>query len=963
MKLIRLASLLFLAVPLAAAERVPWTTSGLRGTPEPPPPYMLERAFPKITLGEPVEAAMLPGTSRMVVACLRGKIVSFPYDDAAERADEMADMKAWNAEVKEVFSITFHPQFSENRFAYVWVNLDGKGKPNREEGTRIVRFRVTTDEPPKLDLGSGVEIFTSLSGGHNGGNMRFGPDGMLYLGLGDTEVPDPPDPKATGQDISDLYASILRIDVDREEGGRRYAVPKDNPFVATPGARGEVWAYGLRNPWRLTFSPEGEVWVGDVGWELWESVIRIERGGNYGWSITEASRQDVRPDRARGPSAILPPTFAHSHEEAASITGGEFYAGKRLPELRGAYLYGDWQVGTFWWLTRKPGGGVEVREMCKSSLLPVGFGVGADGEVIACDQVGGGLWRFARNPDAGKPSSFPRKLSETGIFSDTPGQIPAPGVLPYQVNGERWADGAKGTRWIALPGKSSITVAEKEHGVIGKGRWVYPQDTVLAKTYAMPEPAGGTRKIETQVLHFDGIQWGAYSYRWNAEQTDAELVGAKGADATIEIGGKQQPWRFFSRSECLRCHTMWTNFTAGFSPAALDREGQWAQLLALGVVPETRQKPRELGNLPSPSDAAKPAIPESLNARARNYLDANCGTCHRFGGGGSVRILLDGSVKLADMRILNEAPLQGDLGLPEAKLVAPGDPARSVLLQRMATGGRGHMPYLGARSVHDEGLVLIRDWIAAMPPAEVSDAVRMQRNGERTAVQLVRDTHNLRLSAVDTRTSEHIESLLSTGSGALELALALADGTIVPGVVRDRVIEKGAALPDPMRRDLFERHLPADRRREVLGTTFDRVALVEKKGDAGRGRAQFLAVCAACHKHGADGRDFGPDLSQIGGKYARAALLEQIVEPAKVIEPAWQLAVIEMKDGAVHSGFVTERDAETVSLRTADGNKLKMEVGRIAKTTQQRVSVMPEGLLASMTAQEAADLLAYLMAK
>ena len=158
-------------------------------------------------------------------------------------------------------------------------------------------------------------------------------------------------------------------------------------------------------------------------------IYRVERGGNYGWSITEGSRQDVRPDRARGPTPILPPVVAHSHEEAASVTGGEVYYGKRLPELTGSYIYGDWQLGTFWAL--RDGA---VRELCKSTLLPVGFGVTADGELLICDQVGGGLWRLARNPDAGKPSQFPRRLSETGLFGDVAKQTPAPGVLPYAVN-------------------------------------------------------------------------------------------------------------------------------------------------------------------------------------------------------------------------------------------------------------------------------------------------------------------------------------------------------------------------------------------------------------------------------------------------------------------------------------------------------------------------------------------------
>ena len=351
---------------LCAADRVPWTTSRVHGSPEPPEPYRVERIFPKLTFAAPLDAMLIPGTERLVIVEQFGRLFSIPNDPNCAQADLFADLKQYDPEAVESYGIAFHPQFAKNRLAFVWVNLDLHGKRNREDGTRIVRFHVTEDNPPRLDLASAQTIFSWLSGGHNGGNVRFGPDGMLYISTGDAGTPDPPDPFATGQDISDVLSSVLRIDVDRADPGKAYGIPKDNPFVATPGARGEVWAYGLRNPWRLSFdSKNGALWVGDVGWELWEMIYRVERGGNYGWSITEGSRQDVRPDRVRGPTPILPPVVAHSHTEAASITGGEVYYGKKLPELNGAYIYGDWQVGTFWAL--RDGA---VRQLCRSTLMP-----------------------------------------------------------------------------------------------------------------------------------------------------------------------------------------------------------------------------------------------------------------------------------------------------------------------------------------------------------------------------------------------------------------------------------------------------------------------------------------------------------------------------------------------------------------------------------------------------------------
>ena len=909
---------LLLAPLLHAAERVPWTTSRIHGSPEPPLPYRVERAFPKLTFTNPLDAATIPGTDRLVIAEQHGKLFSIPDDEACENADVFADLKQFDPEAVECFAFTFHPRFAVNRFAFVWINLDGHGKRNRDDGTHIVRFRVTEENPPRLDLASGKIIYTWMSGGHNGGNLRFGPDGMLYISAGDSADPDPPDPLATGQDISDVLASIQRIDVDHPDAGRAYGIPKDNPFVATPGARGEVWAYGFRNPWRMSFDRKtGALWVADVGWELWEMIHRVERGGNYGWSITEGGRQDVRPDRARGPTPILPPVLTLSHKESVSITGGEVYYGKKFPELGGAYIYGDWQLGTFWSLRNG-----KSTELCRSSLLPAGFGIERDGELIICDQGGGGLWRFARNPDAGRVSKFPRRLSESGIFADAKAQTPAPGVMPYKIHAERWADHATSERWLALPGNENIEIAKKEFGVMGAGRWVFPKDAVLAKTYSLEMERGNPasrRRVETQIMHFDGIQWAAYSYRWNDAQTDADIVPEGGADATFDVkdsaapdGAMRQPWRYFSRAECLRCHNMWENFTPGFSASQLDREAIAAAGDPLALLTRLNLPPEE-------PKLADPHGTAAIELRARSYLHANCATCHRFGGGGSVPTLMNIETKLADARLIEAKPVQGGLGLPDARVIAPGDPYRSVLLYRMATAGRGHMPYLGGKLIDDRGLLLVRDWIAGM-----------KRESESPALT----------------------------DSPLASAFAVIDGTL-KGDAREEAIARGAALPDPMQRDLFERFLPESQRRKVLGPDLHADALLALTGDSSRGKTLFSAICVACHRAGDIGIDFGPDLTHIAAKYQRPALLEQILQPAKIIEPQWHLATVTMKNGDALTGFIAARTDAGITLKMAGGESRRIPAGDFDKTTTAPVSLMPDGLLQNLTAQEAADLLAF----
>jgi putative heme-binding domain-containing protein len=948
-----------LAAQSPAPSRAPWTTSAVRGTPEPPAPFRVERAFPRLDFARPLEVALIPGTDRLVVAEQAGKLRSFrATDESAAETDLFGDVARFDRDLKEAFALTFHPRFAENRFCYVLARTLTPGANKREDGTRIVRFKVTADPIPRLDHASGTVLITWLEGGHNGGNLRFGPDGMLYFGAGDAGPAEPPDPLVTGQDISDLLGSVLRIDVDRPDPGRAYGIPRDNPFVGVPKARGEVWAYGLRNPWRLAFDPKsGELYTGDVGWQLWEMIYRVQRGANFGWSLTEGGKQDVRPDRLTGPSPIVPPLAIHSHEEAASITGGEFYHGKKLPALRGAYLYGDWQTGLFWSLRAEGDKVTELRELCRTALSPVGFGIDHEGELLICDHAGGGLWRLAANPAAGQPQTFPRTLSATGLFADTAAQRPASGVTPYAINAPRFADHAVSERWVAFPGDGKITLAARQLGVMPAGRWVYPDGAVLAKTYSLELERGNPatrRRVETQLLHYDAPsqQWGAYSYRWNEAQTDAELVSARGDELSLEIkdaaapgGLLRQTWRFHSRAECFRCHNLTTNYTPGFNALQLDRPTAAApgrQLDTLHALGLAKPDPR----LPDPHGEDG-----TLALRARAYLHANCSACHRHNGGGAAPVWLNIDAVLKDASLLDAVPVRGDLGLPDARTVASGDPGRSVLLYRMASAGQGHMPYLGSRLIDDRGLVLVRDWIAGLNAnsAEVAPAAKTQRESERAALVALRGGDTAKIAP-----------LLATGSGALDLVFAILDGWLSPAV-RARVIAEGAALADPLRRDLFERFLPEAQRRQVLGADFKPEHILSRTGDATRGRAVFAAACLACHKAGDTGLDFGPDLSRIGARYDRAALLEHIVAPNALVDPAWQFATVTLKDGTSKAGFIAARDGAALTLKVAGGVVEKIPAAQIARVEATRTSLMPEGLLQNLTAAEAADLLAFLV--
>ncbi|MEZ5432430.1 MAG: hypothetical protein R3F31_14880 [Verrucomicrobiales bacterium] len=194
-------------------------------------------------------------------------------------------------------------------------------------------------------------------------------------------------------------------------------------------------------------------------------------------------------------------------------------------------------MGTFWSLRTAGDKVTEHLELARSSLMPAGFGIGHDGEWIIIDHSGGGLWRLVPNPGAGKNSDFPRRLSDSGLFTDTARQNPAPGVRPFEINAPRWADHATAERWAAFPGNSGVTVAAESKGVVLRGHWSFPPGAVLVKTYSLEMERGNPetrRRVETQILHYDGNLWGAYTYRWNEAQTDADLVPASGGEALYD---------------------------------------------------------------------------------------------------------------------------------------------------------------------------------------------------------------------------------------------------------------------------------------------------------------------------------------------------------------------------------------------------------------------------------------------
>jgi putative heme-binding domain-containing protein len=951
----RFAVLVFASIIAASdahAQRVPWTGSRLTGTPEPPPPYRIERAFPRLKFVAPVSIALAPGSQRLFIEELRGKIFSLPDSGDVAEPDLFLDVGQIPRHGR-TYGLAFHPDFAKNRLFYVCYVLD----PESAKGTRVSRFRASGDDPPRADLASETILLEWPSGGHNGGCLQFGPDGYLYISTGDGSGPSPPDRHATGQDISDLLGSILRIDVDRPEPGKGYRVPADNPFVGQAQARPEIWAYGFRNPWKMSFDPKsGSLWVGDVGWEMWEMVYRVERGGNYGWSIVEGP-QNVRTELPRGPTPILPPTRAHDHTESRSITGGLVYHGRALPELAGAYIYGDYVTGKLWGLRHDGTKVAWQQHLADSPLEIIDFGVDSRGELLILDHAGT-LNRLVPNPAAQANHDFPRRLSQTGLFTSVKDQAPAPGVLRYAVNAEPWQDHAVAERFLAIPGLGTLGVYDTQNLQVGrlKGAWIYPSDTVFARTVSLDLERGNPatrRRLETQVLHQDRGTWRAYNYIWNDEQTDAALANPDGSDRELSVqdpdapGGRmKQTWHHAGRTECLICHTTRAGSILGFNPAQLNRNHEGADQLTaltrLGLFEQPLPDPRP--RLPDPFGSA------TLAERARGYLHVNCAHCHRRGGGGTSPFELLYELDLKRTLLVGTRPTQGTFEIAGAQNVAAGDPCRSILYYRMAKLGPGHMPQLGANLIDRRGLALVHDWISQLPAQDSTPT----GSGERQAA-LDRLCGSADVAAA--------KRLLATPGNALYLLRALDTGRLQEAA-RQVVLGEAAKHTDSQVRDLFERFLPDEQRARRLGTSVQPSAILAMPGDAARGRQAFLkgagVQCRNCHRVGSDGQELGPDLTKIAAKQSRAEILESILEPSKKVDATYVTYLAETSDGAVHSGLLVRKNTEQVVLKDAQAKLIAIPAGDVATLVPQAKSLMPDLLLRDMRPQDVADLLEFL---
>lgn len=639
----------------------------------------LESVFGGVDIEDAVSLVEHPTANRFYVVAKSGQVYTFtPDDDDPELVVDLEDALFIAGEAG-LLDLEIDPQQPTD----VYLSYNAPGTTTAMT-SRISRF-AWSDDGTTIDRDSEtivLEIDQPYTN-HNGGDIGFGPDGMLYIGLGDGGSAG--DPRGHGQDTDTMLGSMLRIDVHAT--GAPYGIPADNPFAAGGGAP-EIFAWGFRNPWRWSFDRDsGALWVGDVGQHRWEEVDRVELGGNYGWGVKEGP-ECIGVDTCAG--EFLDPVTAYRNVGTASVVGGAVVRGGAIAAVEGQYVFSDFYDGSIWTVSADAAIASEPVLIGDDAGGVAGWLLARDGTLYGVRYRGGLVALVEREIDPGATTTpFPFALSETGCVDvDDPMALPS-WVVPYEINLPFWSDGADKQRFVAVP-------PGERGSVDGGGVVQWPRGTVLGKTFSRDGAP-----VETRLLVRHDDRWVGYGYAWDPDGGDAQLVTA---EATSTDG-----WILPGLRGCPACHTGDTSGPLGTTVAQLSRDvdgrAQLEHLAGLGVIRPTEA----VDPLPASDDTSA-----SLDARARAYLEVNCATCHREEGtGGRASLDLRRGVALADTGLCGE-PNAGDLGVADAAIVVPGNPERSVLLSRVGTTGDAQMPPLARARVDEAGLALLTAWVESL---------------------------------------------------------------------------------------------------------------------------------------------------------------------------------------------------------------------------------------------------------
>ncbi|HAB17242.1 MAG TPA: hypothetical protein DCE44_12425 [Verrucomicrobiales bacterium] len=710
--------------------------------------YVVEPTFPGLEASWATGLVFAPGdTNRIFLLGKSGNL--FVITNLAQpKLTTFLDLtsKTFADSESGLLGLAFHPGWRTNRQFYVYYSttLPVDGQPTLHQ--RLARFLIDPADPNHALLDSEQPLISQKdpNSNHNAGDLEFGPDGYLYVSLGDGGGAF--DTYRNTQIFHDnFFSAILRIDPDRRQGNLvpnphpaihpgTYLVPADNPLLGLTSyfqqpirpdkLRTEFYAIGFRNPFRIAFDPAtGKLYANDVGQNRREEINHVVAGGNYGWNFYEGS---IAWPFGLIDEPYATPLFEYEHEQGLiAITGGAWYHGNRYPDLKDTYVFADFggPVGS---LKLNPTGPPTVRWIARfPGITDVQVNQGTD-ELLFSTFNNGVVAKLVLQRRSGPP--IPTLLSQTGVFADLATLRPNPGVQPYEINVPFWSDHADKQRWYFLPPDNP------KLAFFPRGPWISPEGAVWIKHFELEMNKGNPasrRRVETRVLVRFGTGnelWGA-TYRWNDAQTDAELVPSAGRDETFQVvdGGlvRPQKWRYPGRDECLSCHNAAAGGLLGFTTAQLNRTVERAgqvtnQLEAMIAAGNFHNPPPGVASLP----ALAPASDErwTIDYRVHSYLAANCSYCHFPGG--PTRATWDGRITTP----LNQAGLVGQMALNNLQdiyafkntyLVAPGDVQTSAVFRRVAELAPYHMPPLATAELNTSAIQLLGAWITNSLPTRM----------------------------------------------------------------------------------------------------------------------------------------------------------------------------------------------------------------------------------------------------
>ncbi len=754
-------------VTISNALRLPNTTITIPNSP-PAASYQVVDAFPGLTITQPLALRSLPGaaySNKLFIVERRGYISYIPDVTATNPVRQVMlditnqiafDNSPTDGELG-LLSVDFHPGFATNGYFFVTYMANG-GNPYVE---RLARF---TANPTNLTVNTNSQVIlwstTKREFNHNGGDLHFGMDGYLYVSMGDEGGQYNVHTNAQRLDVS-LYSGILRLDVDKKPGnleplppaatvptltiptgplGRAYySIPADNPFlgvtnlygqpVDTNHLRGEFYAIGFRHPWRFSIDPAtGEIWAGHVGQDLYEAVDLVRKGGNYGWPYYEgghltSTNYPGQPTMFTPPANFVldAPIYAYNHPAVPNsdpaftgldVNGSLVYHGSKIPQLTNAYVFGDFDLGGSIWALRRTNNTVTVERLtgqygeCAFAADP------NNGDVLMCNYIQNKIQRLVYADVTN--STFPARLSDTGVFADLTTLTPNPGIVSYEPIISFWSDYALKRRWFCIPDTTNKMIFTAD------GNWTFPSGMMWIKHFDLELTRGDTntkKRIETRVLVKTTNGCYGVSYKWNDAGTEAFLVADAGTNFNLNVldgtNAITQQWEIPSRSSCLACHTAVAGHALSFNTRELNQatnmngfSGNQLTLLSQGgYLNGNVTAPQTLPAFAAANDSTR-----SLEYRVRSYLSENCVQCHQPGGSGLQSWDARPWLTLDQTQLIN-GPLTNNNGDPLNRLIVPGDTNHSAILQRIAGNGFSRMPPLATHQLDTNSMNLLAAWI------------------------------------------------------------------------------------------------------------------------------------------------------------------------------------------------------------------------------------------------------------